>query len=667
MKKSLLKSIPFLFLLVVTFSANAQRGYYDAPYRRYEADAAWLLLNGAFITPKSYAQTDIQSEASGQVCVDMSIQGATVQYAIVQEADGLVIRYCVPDSQSATIGIYIGNTFITNLTLTSHWSWEYLWNNGNPNNSGVVNQNPRMCFDEVRIKLPNKIESGEFLILKNESGNVLLDFIELESVPDPIPAPANAAIYNGNGNDLQSFIDANGSKVIFLPPGNYSVNNELYFGVANTKFYGAGMWHTQINFTATTQNQGGLRANSSDISFANLYLTTNNNSRSNAYKAINGVFTSSSIIENIWAEHFECGAWIAQYNIGGPPIADGFTMSHCRFRNNYADGVNLCKGTSNAIVEHCNFRNNGDDDQAIWSADGLECINNTFRFNTSELCWRAAGVAIYGGKNNKAHNLVINSNLEAAIRVSNNFPGVGFNSAGVHEFYDISIFGCGTFNDLYNKPVGAIDVFCANNSAGAQVKNISFNNIEIINSKNDAIGISRNGADGIYNLSFKNMLFHGTGAEYPFNNVNNLNWGRGYFVLFSGSPNGNGTYCNMNYSNRGGNALTDIESSGIGTFSWAETFDCFTAIKTKKIEQNSVRIFPNPVQNELHIDFSESKFNVAETHLTLFDFQGKKVWEKTNNNNIENLKVTDFNKGIYFLKISDNESFTVEKIVVNAN
>lgn len=563
-----------LWLLLVLFSTglHAQRGYYDAPYKRYEANAGQL-SNGASVTSKSYIQADLQSEASDQQCVNLSATNATVQWTLTEAADGLVIRYSVPDGQTATVGVYNGNTKITTLTLTSNWSWEYLWSNGNPNNNGITNQNPRMRFDEVRYKLPAKISVSGTLKLVRESGNVHLDFAEMESVPSIITAPAGSVTYTGNGSDLQTFIDANGGKKIFVPGGVFNVNRELYFGVANTSLIGAGMWYTQINFTNTSSGNGGLRANAAGISFADLYLTTNSASRSNSYKAINGVFTAASTIKNIWAEHFECGAWIAQYNVGGPAIADGFTLSHCRFRNNYADGINLCKGTANAVVEHCSFRNNGDDDQAIWSANGQECINNTFRYNTSENCWRATGLAIYGGKNNKAYNLIIKDNLEAGIRVSNNFDGAPFNNDGSHEIHDITVTACGTFNDTYNNPVAAIDIFSASN-AGTQVKNVQLYNIDILDSRNDAISISKRSGDGIYNLTFKDITVNGTGKEFPNNNALNRNWGRGYFVLIAGSPNGNGKYCNMNYSNRGGNAASNEEISAIGAFSWTQNTNC---------------------------------------------------------------------------------------------
>lgn len=562
----------FILLFLLTSNLYAQRGYYNAPYKRYEANSGQL-SNGATVTSKSYSQADIQSEASNQQCVNMSTANATVQWTLTEAADGLVIRYSIPDGQTATLGLYNGNTKITTLTLTSNWSWEYLWNNGNPNNNGITNQNPRMRFDEIRYKLPAKIAVSGTLKLVRETGNIHLDYAEMEPVPASISAPSGSVTYTGNGSDLQTFIDQNGGKKIFIPGGVFNVNRELYFGASNTSLLGAGMWYTQINFTNASSGNGGLRANATNISFGDLYLTTNATSRSNSYKAINGVFTTASTIKNIWAEHFECGAWIAQYNVGGPAIADGFTLSHCRFRNNYADGINLCKGTSNAIVEYCSFRNNGDDDQAIWPANGQECINNTFRYNTSENCWRASGLAIYGGKDNKAYNLIIKDNLEAGMRISNNFDGAPFNNNGSHQVHDITITACGTFNDTYNNPVAAVDIFSASN-AGTQVKNVQLYNIDIVDSKNDAISISKRAGDGIYNLTFNNITINGTGKEFPGNNALNRDWGRGYFVLIAGSPNGNATYCNMNYSNRGGNATTNENTSGMGAFSWMPNASC---------------------------------------------------------------------------------------------
>ncbi len=555
-------------LLLRANDVNAQTGYYDAPYTRYEADQG--TLSNASATAKSFAQSNLQSEASEQVCVNLSNSNASVSWTVTADGDGLVVRYSVPDGQSGSIDVYANNAYAGTLNLSSNWSWEYLSSDGNPNNSGVVNTNPKMRFDEVRMKLSSKILVGQSLKLVRTSGNVHVDFAELELVPAAVASSAGDQVFTGDGTNLQTYINGHGGKTIYLPAGTFQVSTQLYFGVANTKLKGAGMWYTQINFTESNTcdgGSGGLTANASNISYSGLYLTTNRNSRSCSYKGINGVYTSGSTITNVWAEHFECGAWIAQYNSGSISASDGFTVSNCRFRDNYADGINLCKGTSNAIVEHCDFRNNGDDDMAIWSQSGQECQNNTFRYNTSENCWRAAGCAIYGGLNNTAHHLLIKDNVEVGLRVGNNFSGSPFNTTGMQVFSDITIVRCGTFNDLFNSPVGAIDILC-DNVAGTRINNVKFSNITITDSKNDGIYIYKKAGEGFYNLVFENITVDGTGKEYPNNNVNNLNWGRGYDILFAGTPSGNATACNMNYMNRGGNANVNENKGAIGSMSW---------------------------------------------------------------------------------------------------
>lgn len=564
-----------VFLLLLVSNVFAQRGYYDAPYKRYEADLG--VLSHATITPKSYNQADLQSEATDQICVDMSEPDASVELNFLEPADGMVIRYSVPDGETAVLGIYDGEAKITDISLTSKWSWEYLWSNGDPNNVGIKNKNPRMRFDEVRYKLPEKL-SG--LKLMRESGNLTIDFVEMEPVPEEINAPDGSVTYHGDGSDLQAFIDANGSKTIYIPSGVYNIGSQLYFGVSKTKLQGAGMWYTQLNFTVTNASNGGLRANASQISYADLYITTDMATRTKGYAGIHGVYTPGSVIQNIWVEHCATGAWIGQYAQGGPAFADGFIISGCRFRNTYADGVNLCKGTRNAIVEHCSIRNNGDDGEAIWCAEGLECVNNTFRYNTVENVWRAAGAAVYGGKDNKFYNIIIKDNLEAGLRANNFFAGVGFNDQGQHLFSDITLIGCGTFNDLWNSQIGAIDLACSN-LAGTRVQNIKFVNIDILNAKNDGIYIYKWAGEGFYSLTFENIQINGTGKEYPYNNADNLNWGRGYGVLFAGSTmTGNGTYCKVSVSDRGGNATSDTNASNKGTFSWTPVTGCdFAAVE----------------------------------------------------------------------------------------
>ncbi len=645
----------FLYFLI-TSSLFSQRGYYDAPYKRYEAETG--TLSSATSLSRSFIQSDLQSEASDQLCVNLFNTNSAVEWTMIEAADGLVLRYSVPDGQSGTLGVYNNGTKVSTLTLTSNWSWQYLWSDSNPNNAGVVNQNPRMRFDELRLKLAAKIPLGGKLKLIRESGNISIDFVEMEPIPAVKTAPAGSVSYSGDGSTLQTFIDANPGKTIFLPTGVYNVNRKLWFGNDNTKLMGAGMWYTQINFTFYSQtgstNEGGLYADAVNVGFSDLYLTTVRNSRSYSYKAINGVFTSGSIIENVWAEHFEAGAWIAQYYYSATPYTNGLIIRNCRFRNNYADGVNLCKGTRNTLVEHCSFRNNGDDDMAIWSADGIECQNNTFQYCTSENCWRAAGCAIYGGYNNKANNLYIKDNLEVGLRVNNCFSGIAFNDAGLHQFTDITIDGCSSFNDLFNNPVGAIDLVCSN-KAGTQVKNVKFSRIDILDSRNDAINFDKIAGDGFYNISFENISIKGTGLEYPDNNVNKLTNKRGFGVLFDGNPAGNATYCSFSLTNRGGNADANMNTTNIGTLSWQVPAGCVTTsdITTQK-DNPEVEVYGNIVTvNHLNVD----------ENIYVYNLMGKCIYSAITRSESESFRIN--RDGIYLL-IVQNAKFN-RKIRIQNN
>ncbi|MBP5134281.1 MAG: hypothetical protein ILP24_00765, partial [Paludibacteraceae bacterium] len=176
MKKNIL-----LFLLsVLAFSLQAQqRGYYDAPYVRYEADAA--TLGGGATVQSSYNQDQITFEASDRTSVlannggsvtwnnvagNFNKVGITLRFAIaipnvVNNRDGDVTR---------NVDLSINGTYITTLTLHSQWSWEHLWDNGNGNNNGISNQNYRMRFDEIRYRVDNSY-NGPISITLKANGN----------------------------------------------------------------------------------------------------------------------------------------------------------------------------------------------------------------------------------------------------------------------------------------------------------------------------------------------------------------------------------------------------------------------------------------------------------------------------------------------------------------
>ncbi len=80
---------------------------------------------------------------------------------------------------------------------------------------------------------------------------------------------------------------------------------------------------------------------------------------------------------------------------------------------------------------------------------------------------------------------------------------------------------------------------------------------------------------------------------------------------------------------------------------------------------NVISIFPNPANNELHLDFSKTTIIVSD--IIIYNIQGKAVKTVTRNDDtIQNIKVSDLPKGMYILKMNsaDGNSST-QKLVID--
>lgn len=572
MKKSNLILL-FLFLLTgiellaqhVTFPDDTKdRGYTGRPYKRYEAETGKCLTNGIILNA-SFNQTTLQSESSNQVATQLTDSGSYVQWTNDEAADGLTIRFSLPDAvdgsgTTGTLALYVNNAYIQDITLNSFWAWQYILFNGNkyPDNIPSTSKFPRMRFDEMHWKLGSKIPAGAtFKLIKKDKNATAytIDFVELEPVPDPVTfesiPDANKVMYDSSV-PLATFIYSNGGKTIYIPAGKYQEANRIQITGDNTKVIGAGMWYTEIYFTASsdvraTYANRGMYTDYSRVVIDGVYLNTvnnkryfENNSNYQVGKGFMGGFGSNSVIRNAWVEHFECGGWIANYAGKG---ANNLLVENCRFRNNYADGLNLCQGVTNGVVQQCSFRNNGDDDMASWST-GSMCINNTFKNNTAENNWRASSLGFFGGQQNKALNCVIIDPMEAGLRATCDFPGTGFGTVGYNEFRNISVYKggvaagtMGVSGDFWGNQQGAIHL---TSTPYYNLTNIKFDSIDLYNSKNNAVYLG-SGSYKIINLIMNNIYIDGTGQ---------------YGIYYNGAS-GNGTYCNISYANISNSANTN--------------------------------------------------------------------------------------------------------------
>lgn len=561
-----------------------ERGYYNRPYERYEAEPDYCLTNGTFLAVSDDQRT-LQSEASHQQALQLTVPNDYVAWLVNRAGDGLTIRFSLPDNEQGTgttgeLAIYAGEEQVGTVSLNSYWAWQYCTGNY-PDNTPKTNCIIRMKFDETHIRLSRQVESGETLrLVKTDDNNTpyTIDFVELEAIPAPVryeDIPGEKVQYTGGS--LLDFINANGGKTIYIPEGRWETDKRLYINKDNTSLIGAGEWYTEIYFNAPSDNintysQRGIETNQNHVRVEGLYLNTINNRRyynnddsKQVGKAFMGTWGSNSVIRHCWAEHFECGAWIADYSGTG---SRDLLVEHCRFRNNYADGINCSQASENHTIRYCSFRNNGDDDMASWTTSRM-CKHITYAYCTAENNWRASSLGFFGGTGHTAHHLAIFDPLESGVRVNADFSGRGFSDSEHISIHDITIVhaGCtsgtkGTSGDFWGNTQGAFNIGGTNYYA---VRNIRIENVDIKDSRRFGFFFS-GGQNRLENIHLGNITIH------------NAQTG-----IYFGGIKGNGTFCNLQFFD-----VAKPMNNYSSAWKWQEADDCATLVQHVSIASSGV-------------------------------------------------------------------------------
>jgi len=76
-------------------------------------------------------------------------------------------------------------------------------------------------------------------------------------------------------------------------------------------------------------------------------------------------------------------------------------------------------------------------------------------------------------------------------------------------------------------------------------------------------------------------------------------------------------------------------------------------------ESSDVKIYPNPSNGNFFINNSNKEYSVE-----IYNIIGQKVYERKNTNS-ETLSISQFDKGVYFIKIIDASKSTTKKIIIN--
>lgn len=89
--------------------------------------------------------------------------------------------------------------------------------------------------------------------------------------------------------------------------------------------------------------------------------------------------------------------------------------------------------------------------------------------------------------------------------------------------------------------------------------------------------------------------------------------------------------------------------------------DCPTSISGFDLNfRKEINVYPNPSENLITISISE---NIIPQTITIFNCVGEKLFEKDNPSNLNQLNISEWKNGIYFLKVTGLNTSTVLKVI----
>ncbi len=482
-------------LLVAACVDNAAKieAYYDYDLAISNAKPQWL----------SYAAKDavshgepmlggdwgeIATESVYRSCVKLSKKGDSLSWLVKAPANAMVIRHAMPDSedgngQEASLSLFVNGQFRQKIALSSHFAWLYGKGENPQSNNPADGPRSHHFFDDAKAFIDGEpLKRGDKLTLTKDSDSAawhVIDLIDLEMAAAPAQMPEGfisvkdfGATPDDDSDDTEALkaciakAKAEG-KGVWIPKGCF-LQNEILL-VDGVKIRGAGPWHSRLKaLKMSTKEQGfggncGFKVVGDDVSIQDLMIEGVSTQRPGPRQR--GVVGGGRniLIENVWVEHTDTGIWM-----GG--LVDS-AIRGCRFRNTFADGLNINGCSNNVSVERNHCRNNGDDCFAAFSNTdhgGVKGPNRDIfiRNNVADAPWWGQGIGIYGGERIIAEgNLIRAAEPLSGIVVSTGFkswPGSQIRVEGN------DIVACGGV--AYDQKWGGIFIHMPGESLGAIVK-----------------------------------------------------------------------------------------------------------------------------------------------------------------------------------------------------
>ena len=522
------------------------------PFISYQSqDAAW---QGQLLGFSTEYHT-IQSEATGRMAVKLQEPGDYVEFTLREGANAMTLRYCMPDSpegggMEGSLTVYAGDSKIGTIRLTSKYAWLYNYARGWPGNNDPSSGEPCRFFDDSRMLFDSTLPAGTTVTLRKEDdvAYYVIDMVEFELVPAPLPRPENSlsiadfgAVADGRDcrialiNCIREARAQN--KEVWIPAGDFTIGDSFNVQVNGAIIGGAGVWHSSLNGGAYFMVNG---SNNYIHDFA-VFGEVTERVDSSATCAFDVRPGNNNRFEDLWMEHTKCGFWV--YG------ATNLSIKNCRIRNTIADGINLTYQTNNSIVENCDLRNLGDDGIALNSEQNRDSNNNTVKNNTVRVAYHANGIAVYGGGNHTIQDNVVYDTVAygGGINISSRFNPTEFYGTTTVKGNVLVRTGSAASTSERGTNHGAIWLVAWEKD----VSGVVFSGNRLIDCTFDGITIDGNGSSVISNIVFEN------------NSIENA---RGYGIMVFAGAKGSASFrrtsisgaANGDLGNLGGFTITGI-------------------------------------------------------------------------------------------------------------
>ena len=479
------------------------------PFTEYEAEAGTLKGGATLLGPTRTVDStnNIAAEASGRKAVRLNATGDGVEIKNLSASNSIVVRYSIPDNglnYTGTLSVYVNGMAKQKLKVTSRYSWSYggvgdFANLGVQKNSGAGS--PHHFFDETRALIGDIPVGATVTVQKDADDNAAhfdIDLIDMEQAPGALGKPASfssvtefGAIANDDKDDTAAFNSAlTRSKNVYVPEGVFILNTKE-LSVKGVTVRGAGMWHTTLKgaFARFDCYEGGCKFY--DFTLDGDTTLRNDDAPDTGFTG-NGM--GGSVIEHIWVEHKKVGVWTGNNT-------KGMSIRNSRFRDLFADGINLACGTSNVTVEHVHVRNTGDDAFASWSLNQCGAnTNNVFKNTYAQLPWRANCYGIYGGSTVIQDSVCIDTPQYPGILLGTMFNS---NAFGTTKVMGVSLIRTG--GPQYGEQ-GALKL----NAEQGPIKNITISDVDIDSSTFS--GLQLTGKNAIDTVAIDKLKITGGGC-----------------------------------------------------------------------------------------------------------------------------------------------------------